>query len=85
MEKEKKAIPVHKDIFGFTLTEGTKVVTTRSDRLRVCTVTRMTEKMVLVTPVNEARPSNGFRVYSKDTVLVDGPDVLHYILSGKRG
>ncbi len=85
MAPPKKAPVEHKDRFGQVISVGNKVVLAKSNSLRVCSIDRITTKMVHAVPVNGGYPGSGFLVYPNDVVLVEGPDVLHYMLLGKKG
>lgn len=69
---------VHKDFFGKTLTEGLKVIVPRGNSLVLCSVTRLTPKMALVTPIG--KKSKGYYIYPSQMVVVDSEDVVAYIL-----
>lgn len=87
MPREKKPDPIHTDRLGREIVVGSKVAAPRSNSLKICTVTKLNPKMITVHVVNtgEAGYANHFHVYSKDTVVLDGEDVLSYILKGHKG
>jgi len=85
MMKKIRPVPEHKDKLGQIINEGTKVAVSRLNQLRICSVIKITPKMIRVVPVNDGYPSSGFQVFSHQTVVVDTKDVLSYILRGLPG
>jgi len=75
----------HVDVLGRELSVGMPVaVATRNGGLKICTVKLLTPKMVRVEPVQKTRTWNGkdmsYLIYSSDTVIIGGEDVLMYVL-----
>lgn len=75
----------HLDVLGREIKPGMPVaVATRSGGLKVCTVKSLTPKMVRVEPVKRQKLWNGkdmsYLIYSSDTVIIGGEDVLMYVL-----
>lgn len=83
MTKVKKEPPEHKDVIGVPVLVGAKVAVARSNRLLVCSVIELCPKMIKVRPVMGRYSEDGFVVYSSQTVVIEGPDVLAYVLRGK--
>lgn len=79
-EKKIKAIPVHRDIFGRVIEEGSYVAFPHSNTLLIGTVGRCSAKMVRVHPVAGYRAGDGMLKYPHECVTVSGPDVTFYIL-----
>jgi hypothetical protein len=72
----------HKDKLGRQITVGSKVAVSRRNALRLCSVVKVHPIMLSVSPVN----ANGeFLVYPSDSIVIDGPDLLAYVLKGNRG
>lgn len=69
------------DKLGQPLTLGCHVAVPRRNSLLICKVTKISPKMVHVENVNKSYPAE-FKIYPQDTVRLDGPDVLAYILKG---
>ncbi len=85
MARAKKPPPEHNDILGHPISEGCKVAVARHNQLKVCSVTKLSPKMIRVIPVNGGYPAAGFQVFGHQTVVVEGEDVLSFILRGKTG
>lgn len=85
MAREKKPLPDLVDVFGRPITVGSKVAVCKANMLRICNVVKLNPKMLRVVPVNGSYPKLGFLVFPQQSVVVDGEDVLAYILSGKQG
>jgi len=77
----KKVIPDHLDILGNPIQLGTKVAVGTGNSLEICSIVKLTPKMLRAKPV-KGRHSDGYLVYSSQCVVVDGEDVLAYILKG---
>lgn len=85
MMKKVRPVPEHRDKLGQVINEGTKVAVSRLNQLRICSVIKLTPKMIRVVPVNDGYPSSGFQVFGHQAVVVDTTDVLSYILQGHTG
>lgn len=85
MAREKKPPPEHKDLLGQPIITGTKVAVARHNQLRICSVVKLSPKMLRVEPVNAGYPQSGFQVFGHQTVVIDGTDVLSFILKGNKG
>lgn len=70
----------HKDLLGNPITETSKLAVSHRNSLYICSIVKITEKMMRVKPIKTTYRSGGFLVYPDQTVVVDGPDVLAYIL-----
>jgi len=73
----------HKDVLGNPITVDSKLAVARHNDLVVCSIVRITPKMIRVKPLK----TNGYRAseylaYPNNCVVVDGPDVMAYILRG---
>lgn len=77
MTKEKSAD--HADILGNPLTVGTTVAVSHHG-MQICTVTKLTSKMIRVTPVRPQYRGDGYLKYPIDMVAVDPALVTLYIL-----
>jgi hypothetical protein len=74
----------HTDILGNLITESSKLAVARHNSLVICSIIKMTDKMIRVESIiakNNGRGGSGFLAYPKQSVVVDGPDVLAYILT----
>ena len=78
----KKEIPIHRDIFGREIVEGSTVAFSHRNSLHIGTVGKCTPKMVRVHALSSAKwqPSAGYLKYARELVTVSGPDVTMYIL-----
>jgi hypothetical protein len=85
MAKQKKPPPVHKDKLGQDILQGVKVAVARHNQLRLCSVSKLSPKMIRVIPVNGAYPSEGFQVFGHQTVVVETEDALAFLLRGDKG
>jgi hypothetical protein len=84
-EKKIKQPPVHKDIFGRVIAEGSYVAFPHSNTLYIGTVGRCTAKMVRVHPVvSHYRAGAGMLKYAHECVTVEGADVTFYILKNSK-
>lgn len=79
-EKKVRVIPVHKDIFGRVIEEGSYVAFPANNTLYIGTVGKCSPKMVRVHPVAGYRAKDGMLKYAHECVTVAGPDVTFYIL-----
>lgn len=77
----KKVTPDHVDILGRSIHLGTKVAVGMGNNLTICSVIKMTAKMIRVMPV-KGYNNDGYLVYSSQCVVIEGEDVLAYILKG---
>jgi hypothetical protein len=75
-----RPIPVHKDIFGRDICQGSRVAWPHANTLYIGTVGRCTAKMVRVHPVKGHRAEQGMLKYAHECVTVAGADVTFYIL-----
>lgn len=83
-EKKTKEIPVHKDIFGRVIAEGSYVAFPASNTLYIGTVGKCSPKMVRVHPVAGYRSRDGMLKYPHECVTVEGADVTFYILKNSK-
>lgn len=83
MTRVKKEPPEHKDVIGQPVYVGSKLAVARNNSLMVCSVIELCPKMIKVKPVMGTYRQGGFVVYSSQTVVIEGPDVLAYVLRGK--
>lgn len=65
------------DFFGREIDINSKLVVARSNELQICTVIKINPIMLRVKKVGS---KNSFLVYPNCTVIVDGPDVMAYLL-----
>ena len=72
----------HKDILGNPILENSKLAVSHKNALKICTIIKITDKMLRVKPLGSKfySPLDGYLVYPSQTVVVDGPDVMAYIL-----
>ena len=77
----KKVTPNHVDILGRPIHIGTKVAVGTDNTLKICSVIKLMPKMIRVMPI-KGYSKSGYLVYSSQCVVVDGEDVLAYILKG---
>jgi hypothetical protein len=73
----------HKDLFDRVLSVGSAVVFPIHNSMKLGMVSKINPKMVRVTTVpmpGHYNKSNGYLKYSKELVIVDGPEVTMYIL-----
>ena len=83
-EKKEKVIPVHKDIFGREISEGSTVAFPHANSLYIGTVGKCTAKMVRVHALSGWRSKEGHLKYARELVTVSGPDVTMYILKNSK-
>lgn len=51
--------------------------------LKICSIVKLSPKMMRVKPIaNEYYRGDGYLVFPSQTVVVDGPDVMAYVLRG---
>jgi hypothetical protein len=73
----------HKDLLGNPITTDSKLAVSHHNDLIICSVVKINPKMLRVRPINSRyRAGDGYLVYPSQTVVVDGPDVMAYILRG---
>jgi len=75
----------HKDLLGNPITESSKLAVSHHNSLKICSIVKLNPKMLRVVPINSKRKwaeGDGYLVYPSQTVVVDGPDVMAYILRG---
>lgn len=77
----KKVTPEHSDILGRPICLGTKVAVAVHNSLMICSVTKIMPKMIRAMPV-QGHYRDGYLVYGSQCVVVEGEDVLAYILKG---
>lgn len=70
----------HKDLLGNPILETSKLAVSHRNCLYICSIIKITDKMMRVKPLKTTYRSSGFLVYPTQTVVVDGPDVLAYML-----
>lgn len=80
---DKKEPVEHKDILGNPILDTSKLAVARHNQLYVCSILKITPKMMRVTPIQGNTYPKEFLAYPDNCVVVDGPDVLVYILKGK--
>jgi hypothetical protein len=85
MAREKKAPSEHTDLLGQKIVLGSLVAAARQNQLKICNVTKLNPKMIRLVPVNGGHPSAGFQVFGHQAVVVEGEDVLSFILKGNKG
>jgi hypothetical protein len=73
-----KEIPEHRDILGRVLNVGDHVAYPDSNSLRLGKIDKLNQKMVRVTTGKEWRST--VNKYPTDTVKLDGPDLVMYLL-----
>jgi hypothetical protein len=73
-----KEIPEHRDILGRVLVVGDYVAYPDSNGLRLGKLDKLNQKMVRVTTGREWRST--VNKYPIDTVKLDGPDLVMYLL-----
>jgi hypothetical protein len=73
-----KEIPEHKDILGRVLNVGDHVAYPDSNSLRLGKIDKLNQKMVRITTGKEWRST--VNKYPIDTVKLDGPDLVMYLL-----
>lgn len=72
--------PKHKDILGNPIVEGSILAVSHRNMLKVCCIENITSKMLRVAPINSRRKQGNFLVYPYQTIVLEGPDVVAYIL-----
>ena len=72
-------IKIHEDILGQPISLGSYMAVARSNTLDICSVIKITPKMLRVVPIKRSE-SNGYFVYPSETVILSGPDAMVYIL-----
>ena len=77
-----KEIPEHTDILGQTLTEGCHVAMSHHNQMMIGKIIKINPKTLRIVPVGKKtyRSEEGYQVYGSQTVRLDGPDALAYIL-----
>jgi hypothetical protein len=77
-----KPAPEHVDILGQPLQEGCHVAMVHHNSMKIGRVIKLNPKMLRIVPLgtNHWRAEDGYLVYSNQTVRLDGPDALAYIL-----
>lgn len=73
-----KAIPEHRDILNRVLAVGDYVAYPDSNTMKMGKIDKLNQKMVRVTTGKEWRST--VNKYPKDTVKLDGPDLVMYLL-----
>lgn len=73
----------HTDILGNPILENSKLAVSHKNMLKICSIVKVSPKMLRVKPIaNKHYRGEGYLVYPTQTVVVDGPDVMAYILRG---
>lgn len=73
----------HKDLLGNIITEDSKLAVAHKGMLKICSIVKLSPKMMRVKPIaNEYYRGDGYLVFPSQTVVVDGPDVMAYVLRG---
>ena len=75
----------HVDRIGRPILQGSKVAVSRGNLMRICTVTKLSPKMIHCMPVNETNIYEEFYVLGRRAVVIDSEDMLSFILKGKKG
>ena len=77
-----KTAPEHTDILGQPLSEGCHVAMSRRNQMMIGKIIKLNPKMMRVRTIGARWVSNndGYLVYGNQTVRLDGPDALAYIL-----
>lgn len=70
----------HKDVLGRDLLPGQVVAFCERNSLRVGKIERLTGKMTRVQPFSKRAWGNGYLKYGRDMVVLEGEDVLMYVL-----
>ena len=73
-----KAVPKHRDILNRILAVGDYVAYPDSNTMKMGKIDKLNQKMVRVTTGKEWRST--VNKYPKDTVKLDGPDLVMYLL-----
>lgn len=73
-----KAVPEHRDILNRVLSVGDYVAYPDSNTMKMGKIDKLNQKMVRVTTGREWRST--VNKYPKDTVKLDGPDLVMYLL-----
>ena len=73
-----KAIPEHRDILNRVLAVGDYVAYPDSNTMKMGKIDKLNQKMVRVTTGKEWRST--VNKYPKDTVKLEGPDLVMYLL-----
>jgi hypothetical protein len=74
----------HKDVLGNPITLSSKLAVARHNTLVVCSIVKIHPKMMRVKPINAGQyyRGDGYLAYPDNCIVVDGPDVMAYILKG---
>lgn len=77
-----KPVPEHTDILGQPLTEGCHVAMSHRNSMMIGRIIKLNPKMLRIVPIGikTYRSEDGYLVYGNQTVRLDGPDALAYIL-----
>ena len=73
-----KAVPEHRDILNRVLSVGDYVAYPDSNTMKMGKIDKLNQKMVRVTTGKEWRST--VNKYPKDTVKLEGPDLVMYLL-----
>lgn len=73
-----KAVPEHRDILNRVLAVGDYVAYPDSNTMKMGKIDKLNQKMVRVTTGKEWRST--VNKYPKDTVKLEGPDLVMYLL-----
>lgn len=75
----------HKDLLGNPIEPTSKLAVSHRNSLKICSILKITPKMMRVKPLFATgywREEDGYLVYPSQSVVVDGPDVMAYVLRG---
>jgi len=73
----------HKDLLGNEITDASKLAVSWKNSLYICSIIKIHPKMMRCKPlVRSTWMADGILVYPNQCVVVDGPDVMAYVLRG---
>ena len=85
MAKTEKEPIEHKDILGNPILETSKLAISYKNDLYICSVEKITPKMLKAKIIGKGNTwRSELLVKPERCVVVDGPDVLAYILKGQK-
>jgi hypothetical protein len=70
----------HFDILGVQVRVGMYVVAARHNTIKICKVIKLNNKMIHVVPVPAIKYIDEYRVYSKETAIINSEDALVYVI-----
>lgn len=79
---EKKSIQ-HLDLFGNPIPEKATLAVARDSELLICSIIKITPKMIRVSRIDSKYPSN-FLTVPSSCIIVDGTDALAYVLKASK-